>query len=151
MRTLAIKKDLSTNEYKALLVCLAKIATSFTFVIRPEIKSGPRIKSLIERLNDFLIAEQEVDQWPGTQLFGRTAKLFKFKLTEQSKEILLVSSKGLFDWIQPELPEDLSFLYQDDQNCLTNIAHEKDAWLSLNSDEYNLVLKEFSELIIRNN
>lgn len=151
MQTLEIKKNISNAEFKYLLEYIRNFAFAFTFVVRSEIEISKPALLLIKRLESYLIENKKVSEWPGTQLQGKTAELYKYRLDGVSQAILLETSCSLFDWVQPEMPEDLSFIYQNGQNCLTNISHEKDAWLSINDNEYLNAVKKLDGIVVKNN
>jgi hypothetical protein len=43
---------------------------------------------------------------------------------------------GLFDWENPDLPDDPHFLRADGSVWLGSIIHERDAWLELTGEEF---------------
>ena len=88
------------------------------------------------RLSEFLFAEKEACSWPGTQLHGsRRAIVSHYELNPDSAKILAEIADGLYQWQQPQLPEDLCILRQDGTPWLVSIAHESDAYLELTRDE----------------
>jgi hypothetical protein len=97
----------------------------------------------ITRLQPFLIQESEVAEWPGTTLTGgRTARMLQFGVTKDFTEALLDMTKGLFDWQQPGLPEDLGFLRPDHSVWMASIAHERDAYFELTPQETDVLVRE---------
>lgn len=151
MRTLDVQKNISKAEFVYLLEYISNFAFAFTFVVRSEMEISSDAQLLIKRLGNSLIENKKVSEWPGTKLLDGTAELYKYKLDAISKATLIEIGCGLFDWIQPSMPEDLSFLYQNGQNCLTSISHEKDAWLSINDNEYLDVVKKLDGIVVKNN
>ncbi|WP_180322413.1 hypothetical protein [Mesobacillus foraminis] len=57
------------------------------------------------------------------QSSGATAYVFYFQLNNATNQFLKDRSNSLFDWISPELPEDLMF-YQNDKCILAVCSHE---------------------------
>lgn len=149
--TLVIRKDITEAETKILLEYLFEITSYFAFVLRTDLDTTPEVNYLLNELRPFLVSSTPVKEWPGTILIDQFATLYKYDLNLESKTILLNLGIGIFDWIQPKYPEDLSLLYSDGLPCLTNIAHENDAWISLNQDESVRAKKTFESLFIKDN
>ena len=107
----------------------------------------------LKLLTPYLETIQEVSEWPGTKLYEHTAKLYKYKfrvgLTERIKEL----STGFYDWVHPDLPEDLSLMVTEELPWLFTIAHEKDAVLCLTEDEENelLINKDLALILKKDN
>lgn len=95
-------------------------------------QSGHKV---LARLAPFLEDKVESSEWPGTKLYGRTASVFQYHFETESAEILAGAADGLYDWLQPSLPEDLCLLRADGVPWLVSIAHEKDGYLELSQDE----------------
>jgi hypothetical protein len=90
-------------------------------------------------------------EWPGTELLnGATATVSEYRCTPRLAEALSSLASGLYEWVEPELPEDLGFLRTDGSPWLASIAHERDAFFVLSDAEAaDLVQKEpaFSGLL----
>lgn len=113
------------QEYVQLLIWLAARFDQALLVRRlgqPIHGSG---LDLLNRLEPHLIEKTLSSEWPGTVLVGHEAEVIRFKLNDMSLRILLRSAHGLFEWQQPELPEDLSVLRNDGAAVLLSIAHEE--------------------------
>ena len=61
----------------------------------------------------------------------------------ETAKILGEAVEGLFDWIEPELPEDLCILRPDGSPWLVTISHEQDAYFQLSDKEKG----ELTELV----
>jgi hypothetical protein len=86
-------------------------------------------------------------EWPGTTLYeGETALVDEYSLTWDSAEVLADAADRLYAWVQPTLPEDLSILRSDGEAWLVSIGHEKEAFLCLTAEEYNLLREQSSIL-----
>ena len=117
---------------------LLNFTDSFSLIIREENDVSDNITKLLSALNSFLIEEKFVQEWPGTKLFGGKAKLYRYNLNSESASILHRTEKNLFNWLQPELPEDLTF-YKGRQPVFISITHEKDAYFELDNDGINIL------------
>jgi hypothetical protein len=68
-------------------------------------------------------------------LLGHTALLHTFSFDASVAGVLRRSAYGLYDWQQPDLPEDLAFLRNQRPPLLTSISHERDGFLTLSDEE----------------
>jgi hypothetical protein len=89
----------------------------------------------------YLRSVADESEWPGTQLSGHTATVYRYQLSVDFLALLKTRSRGLFDWVSTwnsnrELPEDMAIYRSDGSVLLGSIAHECEAWLELTPDEY---------------
>jgi hypothetical protein len=117
---------------------ILNFADNFSFVIREENDVSSNITKLISDLSTFLIEEKEVQEWPGTKLLTGKAKLYRYNLRSESASILHRTENNLFNWLQPELPEDLVF-YKGQYPVFISVTHEKDAYFELDNDGINIL------------
>lgn len=104
------------------------------------VQESPRIygstAAILEVLQPFLIERREVDTWPGTKMLRSKADaLYLLTYCEPVVDILTGLTQSIYDWIQPDRPEDLHLLRADGSTWLGSIAQEKQAWLELREDE----------------
>lgn len=114
------------TDYKILLEEMLIKADSFSLVVRDTLELKGSGKKILDKLNPFLLKEDHVSKWPGTELLMGKAKYYSYSLNNRSIEILS-EINSLFDWQQPEFPEDLTF-YRKDKIIFVSISHEKDSW-----------------------
>jgi hypothetical protein len=88
-----------------------------------------------ERVGPWLIAIDEVDRWPGSGVIKGTVALYKYRLESGLVDLLLSTSKGLYDFQAPKLPEDLAIYRADGSVLLGSVAHEHLGWMNLTADE----------------
>ena len=100
---------------------------SFSLVWRDQLEFAPSAYEIEHALKPFLVSNIRTDEWPGTKLIGHEAIVRRYRLTNESVELLHVA-EGLYDWLQPNLPEDLVFYSSGDVVWLTTISHEHEAW-----------------------
>jgi hypothetical protein len=101
---------------------------------------------VLEEPEPFLLSRTDESEWPGTRLFDETASVSKFLLRAETVKVLGMVAEGLFEWVQPNLPEDLCILRDDDSQWLVTIAHERDAYLELCDNERGMLLGEVPTL-----
>ena len=104
-------------------------------VVRRDLGLGSRGQSVLRKPEPSLVERGVTRAWPGTELLGGTALLHTFSFDESVAGVLRRSVHGLYDWQQPELPEDLAFLRDTGPPLLTSISHEHDGFLTLSDDE----------------
>lgn len=76
----------------------------------PLLPGGLRV---LEALEPWLMWKTESSEWPGTVLQGHTATVWRYHLTVETAAIIKNAVSGLYDWLQPDLPEDLRLLRAD--------------------------------------
>jgi len=122
--------DISNVQFKYLLKGLIQYSNCFQFIIREYNEKSGSVNRLLEKLAPFKQIEEEVREWPGTKLLGKSkATLFRYTLNDKSLAILIDINKGLYDWISPDLPEDLSFFDEGGGILFASITHESDAFV----------------------
>ena len=128
--------------YHELIQYGQKVCDTALVVVRPSLGLEPSAVALLDHLEQFLMKKQEQAEWPGTELFGREkATVYYFHLKPECAKLLVGAVDGLYKWLQPERPEDLCLLRSDGTAWLTCIAHEKDAYFELTTEELETLLK----------
>ena len=67
---------------------------------------------------------------------GRTSLRYLYRLTPDSLDLVLAASDSIFDWVNPDLPEDLHLLRGDGSTVLGSVAQEDAVWVE--GSEYEL-------------
>lgn len=132
--------------YRRLLDRIAPLCGRFSLVVRPTIELGTAASDVLQQLQPFLVANAQQDAWPGTQLIGDTAHVYYFTVDPRSLAILLNAAEGLYDWLQPALPEDLCFYRHAGEPLLAAISHEGDGYLDLSAEERERMVRDAPEL-----
>lgn len=101
----------------------------------PDIDPGTSIASILEGLEPFLTRISRVREWPGTQLLLHEAALYEYAVSPALCAKLISLRPGLFEWLHPDAPEDLSFCREDGSPILVTTSHERDAYMFLTDDE----------------
>ena len=134
------------QQYAALLRVCAQLAVHFTLIERSGLEFGREATQVLGDLASYLVSEAEVKEWPGTRLLTEKALLRRFTVNGESMSILRRSVDGLFEWRQPNRPEDLVFWRNGESAVLVSIAHEKDAYLMLSPSEFDQHIGRNDEL-----
>lgn len=124
------------SAYEKLLTFSIHDCTSALLVVRNSVTLSKNAKNVIKRLEPYLFSEEKSRKWPGTVLHdGDTALVMTYTLDHSLVTLLSEVAEGLYDWVQPNLPEDLCLLRRDGAPWLVTIAHERDGYFELTDEE----------------
>lgn len=129
------------TEFEGILTAGLRISSFLSVVLRPGLGLGNTGIALLERIELNLVDTREVTEWPGTKLFGGTATLNTYLLSESLLLELITVQPNLFMWTQPELPEDICLYRKDHTPWFCTIAHEKEGWFILQEDEARMLTR----------
>jgi hypothetical protein len=145
LKTLDFLREPRDKVYRDLVLDVSKIADRAILVIPPSfVQMGFSLsdaaKDVLRKLEPWCRVMEKRAEWPGTrQLGGALGQVQEYAISPQIVSILQTSVSGLYEWIAPGAPEDLSFIRADGSALLTVVAHEGEAWLSLDSGEEELL------------
>ena len=132
--------------YAALIRVVSARAKTFGLVVRPGLGMSAAAEAALRRLEPFLLLSEEAMKWPGTFLIDESATVFEYESTEITSVILSQLANGLYEWKQPELPEDLFFRRGDRSTLLESIAHEETGSMYLDTEEFKAVTTKLPRL-----
>lgn len=138
------------EEYKELLKFLMRLSNSFYVIIRDDDTRDKTLEDCLDDLRPYLISGKKTDRWASTQLQEKNAALFLYRFNERTLDLLTKWSPGLYGWVQPWLPEDITLLRIDGSVLLGNLAHHKESWLQITETEKKELDKEFPDLLSQN-
>ncbi|MDE5414266.1 stage III sporulation protein AH [Alkalihalobacterium chitinilyticum] len=126
---LMITENVKGKRYKQLVDILSKNCNRFAFVenrqmMEIEEERLAYIDILIADIAGHLIERKIQREWETTKLSEDTAYVFYFNLNNATRLFLKEHSNSVFDWIGPELPEDLMF-YHNDKCLFASCSHER--------------------------
>ena len=104
-----IKKTPKDNIYFQLIDLMFDLSDSFILVERPEMDTSENFTRIMSELSGYLIKMQNQTSFAQTSIMNSFAKVYYFKICEETKAILLKYSNSLYDWVQPNLPENICF------------------------------------------
>lgn len=134
------------DEVNDLMYAAHRFCSTLTLVVRPNLGVSERAQTVLDRLSPHLLERKKSSRWPGTELLVDTATVYRFAISAGTLHLLLEWATPLFDWQQPQLPEDLYFLREDGTEWLVTIAHERDAYLSVTPEELTVIEAEYPRL-----
>ncbi|RPH69772.1 hypothetical protein EHM76_06925 [bacterium] len=145
-KTYTVTHPLHSRLYGGILDYAVGKSATFLLVVRDSLGLSARATGLLERLRDFLVKDYRSSRWPGTELIKGSARLLEYTYTCESKDILKHVTKGLYDWKQPDLPEDLCLLRASGDVWMATISHERDAFFEMGTEELRTMLRHIPDL-----
>jgi hypothetical protein len=146
MRAYRIGLEPEGEVYAGLLMAALKVSKSGLLVVRDTIELAPSGVAILTRLRPFTLGKRRANRWPGTTLSESEATVYHFSLCPESIGVLRGATNALYEWRQPELPEDLAFLRADATPWLISIAHEGEAFIVVTDRELELTRTELPGL-----
>lgn len=131
--------------YRRLLEVALRYCNEGLVVTRESLGVGPTARAMLAALAPHMRAVEQRSEWPGTVLYGEHATIHRFRYDLQTADLLLAQSTGLYDWRQPDLPEDLCLLSQDTP-WLVTVAHERDAYLDVPASDLQGVMRSLEDI-----
>lgn len=131
--------------YEVLIDLAASKCKTFSLVWRYFPKPHRVNTEITEALESFFVRESLSAEWPGTELGGAKATVSYYELSSGAASVLKKAG-GLYQWLQPGLPEDLAFYMPNGQNWLASVAHERTAWISDSTLETEELVRMFPQL-----
>jgi hypothetical protein len=136
--------------YRGLIRASLNYGASFLLVVRSLLAVHQSVRLAMEDLEPFVVSRTDESEWPGTRLFDETASVSRFLLRSETARILGKVADGLYEWVQPDLPEDLCIMRADGSPWLVTISHEREAYLQLSDYEKKALLEEVPTLLLAN-
>ncbi|SDZ63472.1 hypothetical protein SAMN05421736_12352 [Evansella caseinilytica] len=141
--------DLTENPagliYKEFIKVLCDYSDAFFFVTRKELKYNQEI---LDTFHPYVIHRYQTNEWANTIAKGSPATVFVFAANADTCHLLQQSANALYDWVAPNLPEDLTFI-KNRFEWFTSTTHEKDACFSIRSEYYRNIIHTIEGLKLK--
>jgi hypothetical protein len=126
-----LARTLRGERYKELVRYAVEHDFILGLVVRHQLRQSPNLARVLRRLEPWQLDRELVYAWPGTRLGESTggADLLTFQCTLHSGEVLTSEAESLWQWVQPDLPEDMCFFRQDGRPFFFSVTHERQAFL----------------------
>ena len=111
------------ESYTMLIDYAFKVSKSFLLHIPEDLGVDNSVKELFEEMKDYLIGIVPSYSFTNTE-YGDRGEVYIFQCNEYTRRIIKDKVTGLYDWRLPKLPEDLSFIDENDEAWFTTISHE---------------------------
>ncbi len=152
--------------YESLIDYAGQQCSTFSLIWQYDMKMNNSAHQIHQELIKFLESEQDVkSKWTAKDIKNEVfPKIRKFRVTTKSLSVLKKAPElyacpgrenkvswrisknrkpGLYSWISPALPEDLTFYTADGKVWLDSCSHEEDAFIesaNLRFDEINSIV-----------
>ena len=133
------------ESYKKLIDYAFKMSKAFLLHIPEDLRVANSVNELLEVLKDHLIDIAPSYTFEHTE-YGRRGEVYLYECNNHTGKIIRNKVTGLYDWLLPELPEDLSFIDENDEVWFTSISHERMGGMTTFNTEVIEELKEIVEI-----
>lgn len=133
-RDYLISREPRGQVYRSLLEVACDYCDRFLFAL-PNMEFSSETTTLLARLEPFLLECEETGEYPALVLLDGTVTVCHYRLDEASLDVLTSTTDQLYNWVQPDLPNDLCLL-KGDRDWLTTMASCREAVLTLAHDEF---------------
>lgn len=137
------------DTYRRLLAKCSEYSSTAMLVVRNQNDLSPVASSLMERIQPWCLSSEKRSEWPGTIMKNFLATVYTYRCDVDVLTELQTAAASLYQWVQPELPEDPCFIRPDGSPILVTIAHERDAYLVLSEPEADALLVAIPGLMLR--
>ncbi|ADL52271.1 hypothetical protein [Clostridium cellulovorans] len=121
--------------YRDLIDLAFEICDTFILVVRNDISTTENVDYVLEKLNPSLKEVKKQFQWASIIVCSDiSASVYYYHTDDNAKKILKESANSLHQWVQPNLPEDLSFI-KNNELWLSNTAHEYESYILTDDSE----------------
>ncbi len=122
--------DLTCDELEEVLNFFDNRIQKVVFTYCSQKSAGEECKSFLKRLIDLGATKKDVTESPGARLVeGQTLTAYILNWNSEIRNLILETRRSLFGWRQPDSPEDLSFLDENNIPLLLSISHKQDGRL----------------------
>jgi hypothetical protein len=135
--------------FKILKHCLRYCSKLILILRDHHPKNSVKLSQIIAILEPYLLSDERKNEWPGTEVMKENGRVLTYKYDEEVYEILLNLPVGLYDWIAPDAPEDLSLIRHTGIPYFVSITHERDSYFDLTQDEYMELSRISSSIFYR--
>ena len=130
-----IASEPKDDVYRQLLAKFGQYSSAVMVVLRDPTYLTPTGTNVLNQISPWCLRTEKKSEWPGTVMKNFSATIHTYRLSSELLIILQTVTKSLYQWVQPELPEDLCFIRPDGRPILVTIAHECDAYLDVTEPE----------------
>ena len=138
---ISLENDPKDNVYKNLIDLAFEVCDTFILVVRQSIFFNQNADYLLEELEASLKEVKEQYEWPGIISAEKPAKIYYYNTDINARIIIKAVTNSLHSWVQPDLPEDLSFI-KNGTPWLINTSHEFESYIiTENKEEIDKIIQ----------
>ena len=130
--------------YRQLIKTLCHNSDKFYFITRKELKYN---KEILKQFQPYTIETYKTKKWANTITEGPPATVYVIEANMESCKLLQDLSNSLYDWVAPNLPEDLTFI-KNNFVWFTCTTHEQFGGFNIRSDYYRKLILQIDGLKI---
>ena len=135
----------SGEVYKNLIDVLCTYSDTFYFITRKELRYNPLI---LEQFEPYIIETYKTKEWANTLTAGPPATVYLIQSNPETCKILQQSANSLYEWVAPNLPEDLTFI-KNNFEWFTCTTHEEFGGFLIRSEYYKKIMSQIHGLKIK--
>ncbi|MDW0111559.1 hypothetical protein QT711_00080 [Sporosarcina saromensis] len=131
--------------YRQLMKVLTRNSDKFYFITRRELNYNQEI---LAHFAPFTLETYKTKKWANTITKGPAATVYVIESNEETYKLLTTFANTLYDWVAPNLPEDITFMKNNFAwfSCTT---HEAFGGFTFRSDYYKNLLCEIPGLKVQ--
>lgn len=116
----------------------------FYFVTRGELKYDQKV---LDQFQPYVIETYKTKKWANTVTKGKAATVYVIEANIHSCQLLQELANSLYDWVAPNLPEDITFI-KNDFVWFTCTTHEQFGGFMIRSEYYRNLIRQIEGLKI---
>ncbi|WP_153731809.1 hypothetical protein [Sporosarcina obsidiansis] len=131
--------------YENLMQVLCAHSDEFYFITRKELTYD---RTVLDQFAPYMKNSYKTKTFAQTITKGPAATVYVIESSPDTLELLIKSANSLYDWVAPQLPEDMTFLKNNFEwfSCTT---HEEQAIFSLRSEYYKQLVRNIDGLQVQ--
>jgi hypothetical protein len=146
MTTFILTKELEGDELKEFLDIGGQFCSKALLVVRDQLPTNEAAKRLLDDLQPYILEKTSRSEWPGTKLFDSKPDIHVFRLCKNFVNLLTENVGSLYRLLQPDAPEDLCLLREDNTPFFVTIAHENASYLELTESEKERLMAAYPKI-----
>jgi|SRR5690625_692008 len=131
--------------YERLIKVLCDYSDKFYFVTRQELDYDEMI---VQQFTPYLLRKYRTKEWDATITDGPKATVYEIAINDRTYQLLQSLANSLYDWVSPNLPEDLTFI-KNNFTWFYSCTHEEYATFSIRSKYYEQLMLGIDHLQVK--
>lgn len=148
MLELEVHNNPSGDAYRQLIDVAFDKSERFHLVVRKEFALSDRAKQLLDDLKPSLMKKVTSSEWASTVLVEGTADVYYYKADQHAHDVLQRAANTLYDWQQPDLPEDVAFFKAQGEAWLAASSREAHCHLTITHEELQQLAEKIPTLTL---
>jgi len=137
-----IDENPTGTTYQQLIKVLCDYSDKFYFVTRKELDYD---EATIKMFEPYVLKTYKTREWDATKTSGPKATVYEITINGETCQLLQTLANSLYDWVSPDLPEDLTFI-KNNFVWFYSCTHEDYATFTFRSAYYKQLVMEIKSL-----